>query len=183
MSHRFIECLSVIWSESIEYSGMETCLIPDIHRIIDDDDREYETYCEFIAPGTIDESHRCRKCYDKCRMCRWHTTTSEHPSKGESSLQCMNESLYHYRYQEWYYWYNNDMIYQKCMKCEHRLCNFENRIICFSRRCDYSNTVTCIFSDEWTTDWRFITDFPVEDTRFLWTNDRIRNRFLFLSFF
>lgn len=116
MSKCLIECFTVIWSQFIECLGMEPCLVSYIHCIVDDNDREYEAYHEFIAPGTVFDPHSSCKRNDKCRVCWWHTTTSKHIRDAKSSLQCMNESLQYNSKKKCWKWYQDSIWIQVCLE-------------------------------------------------------------------
>jgi hypothetical protein len=66
MTEHFIEFFSIIGGEFIDGLCMKSGLIPHIHSIVDDDDRENETHEEFIAHWSIFESHGCGERDNKC---------------------------------------------------------------------------------------------------------------------
>lgn len=115
MSHRLIERLSIIGSEAVEDSRVESCLVSHIHSVVYDDDRDHETDGELVTPWSILEPHSGRECDDKCRVSRWHPATSEHPSKWESPLESMNYSLHYDSDYQWDEWYDDRVCLEKCM--------------------------------------------------------------------
>ncbi len=61
------------------------------------------------------------------------------------------------------------------------LCNTDNRILSFTRWCDDGHSISSIFAYKRPTNRWLVTDFAIEDTCFLWTDDRIGDSFFFLS--
>lgn len=112
MTYWFIERFSIIGCEIIECTSMESCLKSHIHSIIDNNDGEYETDSELIAPYIMFDSHSRCKCYNKGRMCWWHTSTSEHIRYTEFSIKCMNNSLDNNREYKGCKW-NNQCMFRK----------------------------------------------------------------------
>lgn len=116
MTHWFIEVFALMMGiELIESLGMKSGLIANVHRIIDDNNGEYERHSKFITPYRILESHSSGQCYNKCRMSWRHSSTSKHISKTKMALCRVDDSLYNYcNYKSWE-WHSESMFPEKCM--------------------------------------------------------------------
>ncbi len=133
MSESFIEFFTIVRSEFIECLCMESSLISYIHRIINDDNREYKTNEKHITPWTILDTHRCCKWYNKCWVRRRHTTTSEHIGKTKSSLSCMNNTLEKYSNEKRYKWNQECVWEQVCLELiEHTEMGYWASVILYS---------------------------------------------------
>lgn len=53
MTDRLIELFSIFWSETIEYTGVETRLIPYVNRVVYGDECEYQTDEKEVAIESV----------------------------------------------------------------------------------------------------------------------------------